>query len=59
MTVASFNENRKFTFFALNTDGNRLNHAVVVHVIARTDIDEIKVEPVLLYCKARKVVERK
>jgi hypothetical protein len=34
-------------FSALNTNVNRLNHAVVVNVIGRTDIDGIKVEPVL------------
>lgn len=46
--VASFSENRKVTFFpALNTVGDRLNHAVMLIVIARANIDEIAVEPVL------------
>jgi hypothetical protein len=34
-------------FSALNTVGNRLNHADVPSVIAHTDIDGITVEPVL------------
>jgi len=33
-------------FYRINTNGNCLNHAVV-NVITRTDIDEIKVGPVL------------
>jgi hypothetical protein len=39
----------RLPFFYNNTDGKRLNHAVVLNVIARTDIDLIAVESVLQY----------
>jgi hypothetical protein len=39
----------RLPFSALKTVGYRLNRAVVLNVIARTDIDLITVEPVLQY----------
>ena len=45
--VALFNKNGKFTFSALKTAGDRLNHAVMLNIIAHTDIDVITEEPAL------------